>query len=298
MTTTSEVSLKILITGAAGNVGQQLHSFLKRLGYEVHGVDAKVHKTCTSVDLTNELAVHQLINSYRPHIIIHLAALTNIQYCERNVEEARRVNYGTTEILSRVCRDADVRLIYFSTDYVFGQRDTYWSEDDVTCPTTIYGRDKADSEALIQNTLMNYAIIRTAQLYGLAGDFIHLIQDEIRDVGKFEAFANLVNCPTWISDLFNMLKLIIAEGHRGIFHCIGTEPVSRYDYAMAIAEALTIDPSLIRPLQLDFSRDVRPPVVRLDGSNTYKKLQYFPKTLKHNLLLCTSSESDSWKSQI
>ena len=102
------------------------------------------------------------------------------------------------------------------------------------------------------------------------------------------AINNLANCPTWIGDLLLMLDSLIEGGHKGAFHCIGTEPKSRYQYATAVAKAFGLDASLIKPFDLDFSVDIRPPMVRLSGEWTYHKLGVFPKDLEENLLFCAS----------
>ncbi len=284
--------MKILLTGAAGQVGQCLIRFLKKQNHKVVGVDIKQHSECIQIDLTDEVEVTRFLESYHPDAILHLAAITNIRYCEEHVDEARQINYGVTEMLVDACVEKDIRMVYFSTDYVFGKYDHLWKEDDATCPVTIYGRHKAECEALIQRKLTHYAIIRTAQLYGFEGDFIHLIRDSLERSHHFQAIENLVNCPTWIDDLLSMLGTIIDQHYVGIFHCVGREPVSRYEYALAIAKAFEIDLAFIQTVRLDFSVDVRPPIVHLDGANTYLKLNYLPKTLEENLLAYASCEQD------
>ncbi|MEZ4726560.1 MAG: sugar nucleotide-binding protein [Caldilineaceae bacterium] len=219
--------------------------------------------------------------------MLHLAALKNIPFCEQNKEAARATNYGITEILTRACTEFSVRLIFFSTDYVFGKYDRYWQEEDSPCPTTQYGIDKAASERLIQERLSDYAIVRTAQVYGFNGDFVSLVARALTAHQKFTAFANLANCPTWIGDLLPMVQKIIDDGRQGIFHCVGSEAMSRYQFAYEIANALRLDTASIQAVNLDFSTDIRPPIVRLNGASTYEMLQVYPRKVKENLPLCT-----------
>lgn len=282
--------MKLLVTGAAGHIGQCLTQFLKKSGHQVIGVDVKEHPDCLLVDLTDKVKLVRLIESFHPEIILHLAAITDIRFCETHMDEVKQINYGITEFVIEACSKRNIRMMYFSTDYVFGKFDRLWKEDDPTCPVTIYGQHKAECEALIQRKLTKYSIIRTAQLYGYEGDFIHLIRNSIEQLKGFKAIENLVNCPTWIVDLFKMLQVIIDQGHSGIFHCIGPEPVSRFEFALAISKAFKIDAAFIQAVKIDFSVDVRPSVVRLDGTRTYRKLNYFPKSLNQNLLVCASSE--------
>lgn len=275
--------MKILLTGATGLIGREIVFFLEKKGHTLIPVDIIASESVLQADLRDNEIVNDLISLNSPDLVIHLAAIKNIKFCEQNKEEAELSNVGITRGLVAVCKERNIRLIYFSTDYVYGAYDRFWVESDLVCPTTQYGKSKAISEAVIQKELSDYAIVRTAQLYGFKGDFISLVLQTLNAGKEFLAIDNLVNCPTWIGDLLQMLDEIIEERHQGIFHCIGPEAVSRYEYACEIARAFSLDSSKIKPFQLDFSIDIRPPVVRLNGINTYQKLQVYPKKLEINL---------------
>ena len=277
--------MNILITGAAGRVGKSLGHYLNKAGHKVVAVDIVKQDGIVAADLQDEAVVFELVRTYAPDLILHLAALTNLQFCEQNKEASHATNYAMTEILVKVCARLGIGMVFFSSDYVFGKYDQFWKESDPVCPTTQYGIDKAASESLIQRSLSDYAIIRTAQLYGFTGDFVSLVRKTLTSQQKFTAFANLVNCPTWVGDLFPMLNEIIMEKHRGIFHCVGPEAMSRYTYACAVAEVFALNLAAVEPVYLDFAKAIYPPVVRLDGASTYKKLGVYPGKLKDNLKL-------------
>ncbi|MDM8557617.1 sugar nucleotide-binding protein [Candidatus Parabeggiatoa sp. HSG14] len=279
--------MRILVTGAAGVIGKNLCEYLCETGHQIIPVALVQRDGVISADLRNEATVFRLVKEYAPNLILHLAAITNLCFCEQNKETARATNYGITEILTRVCSEFGTRMIFFSSDYVFGKYDHFWQEEDPPCPTIQYGIDKAASERLIRERLSNYAIVRTAQLYGFAGDFVSLVCEALISHQEFIAFANLVNCPTWIGDLFPMVNKIITYGSQGIFHCVGPEAMSRYQYACEIANAFALDTSYIQAVNLDFSTDIRPPVVRLNGASTYETLQVYPGRLKDNLPFCS-----------
>lgn len=283
-----KLHMRILVTGAAGLIGRKLTDHLCNVGYEVIPVYFGQQKGSICADLRDEATVFSLVKEHTPDLILHLAALKNLRFCEDNKKASRATNYGITEVLTKICSESKIRMIFFSSDYVFGKYDHFWKETDSPCPTTQYGMDKASSEFLIQEKLSDYAIVRTAQLYGFRGDFVSLVWDALTSNQEFIAFANLVNCPTWIDDLFAMLNKIIGHGSQGIFHCVGPEAVSRYKYACEIAEAFALDSSYIKPVNLDFANDIRPPVVRLNGASTYDSLQVYPGTLKDNLPFCSS----------
>ena len=282
------MQLRILITGAAGLIGRQITNYMLDAGHYVIPVDCVVEKGIICEDLRDEANVVRIIDNHTPDLILHLAAIKNLQFCEQNKDVSHMTNYGITEVLTRICHDFEIRMIFFSSDYVFGKYDYFWKEKDFPCPTTQYGIDKANSEFLIKEKLTNYAIIRTAQLYGFNGDYVSLVWRALNSNKEFKAIENLVNCPTWIGDLLAMLNKIIVDGNQGIFHCIGPESISRYQFACKIAEVFTLDPSYVKLDNLDFLRDIRPPVVRLNGSSTYNDLQIYPGRLKDNLPFCSS----------
>lgn len=275
--------MRILVTGAAGMVGRKLSEYLCETSYQIIPVDIVQHNKIICADLRDEATVFRLIEAYTPDLILHLASIKNLRFCEQNKEISRKTNYGITKVLTKACAESKIRMIFFSSDYVFGQYDRFWQEEDFPCPTTQYGIDKADSEYFIQQYLSDYAIIRTAQLYGMSNDFVSLVCEALTSQQAFLAFANLVNCPTWINDLFAMLNKIINYGSLGIFHCVGSEAVSRYQYACEIAKTFALNPSYIQAINLDFSIDTRPPSVRLNGASTYDTLQLYPGKLKDNL---------------
>nr|VFJ67879.1 MAG: dTDP-4-dehydrorhamnose reductase [Candidatus Kentron sp. FW] len=280
--------MRILVTGAAGLIGKHITAHLRAAHQQVVAVDIVSCNGVIRADLQNEATVFRLLKEHTPDSIVHLAAIKNLSFCEQNKDTAHAINYGITEILTHACRESETRMIFFSSDYVFGRHDRFWQEADLPCPTTQYGRDKAASERLIHRELTDYAIIRPAQLYGFSKDFVSLVCRTLISCRPLIAFANLVNCPTWIGDLLAMSSRIIRHGHQGIFHCVGPEAVSRYQYAIAIAEAFSLNASFIRAVDLDFSTDIRPPVVRLDGASTYEVLRIHPGGLKDNLPLCSS----------
>lgn len=280
--------MRILITGAAGIVGKNLSVYLREVGHQIIAVDIMPLDGIICADLRNETTAFQLIKKYIPDLILHLASIKNLNFCENNKDATRITNYGITETLTRACLEFKTRIIFFSSDYVFGQYDFFWREEDVPCPATQYGIDKADSELLIQNQLSDFAIIRTAQIYGFSGDFVSLVCKTLSSHQTFIAFANLVNCPTWIGDLLAMVKKIIDHGNQGIFHCVGSEAVSRYQYACKIANAFALNTSYIQAKNIDFLTDIRPPIVRLNGAFTYETIGIYPGRLKDNLPLCCS----------
>lgn len=275
--------MRVMVTGAAGVVGTQLCRYLSTSGYEVVPVDIVDAPGMVCADLRDEVAAQKLFEKHRPDGLLHLAANKNVFFCEENPEVAHAVNFEMTQTLVRLSAASGVRFVFFSSDYVFGSNDRVWREADEPCPTTQYGRDKAASERMIREALADCAIVRTAGLYGFPGDLIQVVRSVLSQGEAFNAFDNLINCPTWTSDLFQMLDVILTGRLSGIFHCVGPEVFSRFEYARCVAESDGLDVSLLRAESLDFSTDIRPPALRLDGGCTYERLGFRPGNLKDNL---------------
>lgn len=275
--------MRVLVTGAAGVVGTELCRDLRARNHEVIPVDVAGGAEMIRADLRDAGAAREVLEKHRPEVVLHLAANKNVVQCEENREAAHAVNFGITENLAQGCAAISCRMVYFSSDYVFGKEDRFWVEGDVPCPTTQYGRDKVESERVIAEQVPDHAIIRTAGLYGFPGDLTQVVRGVLSRGDIFDAFENLTNCPTWTGDLFRMIAVILEQGERGIFHCVGPESLSRFAYARCVAAVSGMDASLVRATSLDFTKDVRPPTLRLDGRATYRKLGVMPGTLEENL---------------
>lgn len=275
--------MRILLTGAAGVVGSALCRHLKGRHHEVIPVDMADSSGIIRMDLRKTDAAAALLGEYHPDVVLHLAANKNVFFCEENRAASHEINFGITETLTRACMQSGSRMIFFSSDYVFGANDEVVFEKSNPCPTTQYGRDKAESEAFIASHLGSWAIVRTAGLYGFPGDLVQVIRQAVSKGQPFSAFGNLKNCPTSLNDLFPMLDTILSQGLSGTYHCVGREVLSRFDYALQVARVLEFDESLIRSERLDFSRDIRPPCLHLDGEKTYSMLGYYPRSLAENI---------------
>lgn len=274
--------MKVLVTGAAGVVGRSWTAHAKDR-YDLVGVDLAAAAGVSTADLRKIAQVAELMDSVKPDVVLHLAANKDVFFCEGHPDEAYATNVLTTRNLATVCAVKPIHFLFISSDYVFGAEDRIWRETDAPCPTTEYGRGKAESESWVRELLPTAAIVRTAGLYGFRGDLVEVVRSTLSDGKTFAAFANLINQPTWVGDFFAMLDAVIVNHLSGIFHAVGPESMSRYDYARWVADAGGFDSARIIAESLDFSLDVRPPSLRLDGTWTYRKLDCKPHTLAEYL---------------
>lgn len=275
--------MHLMVTGGAGVVGSPLCRFLRDRGHTVTAVDLAGGDDVIRADLRVASEVQTLFSRVRPDALLHLAANKNVFFCEQNPAISYELNFKMTQTLVDCCCAFNARMIFLSSDYVFGKECRTWKESDTPCPTTQYGKDKAASEQEILRRLPDAAVVRTAGLYGFPGDLIQVVTSALSKHEPFNAFDNLVNCPTAAEDLFAMLNIILERGLSGIFHCVGPEAVSRFAYACTVAKVLNLPISLVRPEHLDFSQDVRPDLLHLSGEDTYKKLGMAARTLEEYL---------------
>jgi len=274
--------MKILLTGATGFVGSELLQILPDRGIKIiptgHSKTDNF-KNIKKLDLTDFAKTNQYIKSISPNVVLHLAGNKDVLKCEADKAFSRKINFEASENLISLCFENKIKLIYISTDYIFEGVSGHYNEFSVPKPTTQYGKDKLAVENLIKNKLTDFTIVRTAGIFGMRNDFVDLVWTKLKHKEKFHAYVNLKNSPTYIKDFAIMLVAIIKNDHQGTFHCAGSESLSRYDFALKIAEHFIFDKSLIVPEELNHSKDPRPADLTMDCARTYKILDYYPKNI-------------------
>jgi dTDP-4-dehydrorhamnose reductase len=228
---------RILLTGANGQVGEELKQTLAPLG-EVIAVDR------TSLDLANPDAIRAVVQNAQPHLIVNAAAYTAVDQAESELELANLVNGKAPEILAKAAADLDASLIHISTDYVFdGNGCTPYLENYPTHPLGAYGQSKLLGEEAVRSHCPKHMIIRTAWVYGVQGkgNFVKTMlrvgaqRDELRVV------TDQVGAPTWAKDLALAIAQLAPQltlDTAGTYHYTNSGVCSWYDFAVAIfAEA-------------------------------------------------------------
>ena len=225
--------MKVLVTGVKGQLGYDVVNELEKRGHEAVGVDIQ------EMDITDAESVDRVIREAAPDAVIHCAAYTAVDAAEDNEELCRRVNADGTQNIANVCKELDIKMIYISTDYVFGgQGERPWEPDDERDPQSVYGQTKYEGELAVQNTLEKYFIVRIAWVFGINGkNFIKTMLKlaETRDT------LNVVNdqfgSPTYTYDLAKLLVDMVQTEKYGIYHATNEGICSWYEFACAIFEA-------------------------------------------------------------
>jgi len=257
--------LRVLVTGAGGQLGAELASRLD--GHDAILLD---HGT---LDVTDPIAVEGVLRSTGPDVVIHAAAWTDVDGCERDPARARAINVEGTRNVAASAGDAFMVLV--GTDYVFdGTVGRAYVETDPTNPLQIYGQTKLDAEQAARAETPGLAVARTAWLYGArtsagapAHNFVAAIL-RAAERGTLDVVDDQVGSPTWTGDLADAVIALSASRAPGTFHVANAGAVSRADFARAILEGAGRDPGVVHAVSTKEAPPraaVRPAYAPLDG---------------------------------
>ena len=224
------MGMKVLVTGAKGQLGRDLMNELERQGLEGIGVDVE------EMDITDPEKCRSVIGQARADAVIHCAAYTAVDAAEDQAELCRRINGEGTRNVAEACRDAGVKLMYISTDYVFdGQGTRPWEPDDERAPLNVYGQTKYEGELAIEELLDRYYIIRIAWVFGAAGkNFIKTMLRLGKEKGAVSVVDDQVGSPTYTYDLARLLVDMVQTEHYGRYHATNEGECSWYEFACEI----------------------------------------------------------------
>lgn len=250
--------INLLIVGASGMVGEYLFNFFsEKPEFNVcgtyffqHGVDGRL----VPLDIKDPEAVKKMFEDFRPEIIIAPAAIPNVERCEEEPEETGAVNVGGIRNLVDRIEGTDIRLIYFSSDYVFDGKNAPYSEEDAPNPLNEYGRQKLETEREIQKRLKNYLILRITGVYGWhrgGKNYVLQILDKLKNASQMRAPSDQINNPTYAGDVSEAIYKLICQKRSGIFHVVGSEKSGRVEFAKNVAKVFGLDESGIVPVPTD-----------------------------------------------
>jgi dTDP-4-dehydrorhamnose reductase len=221
--------MRIVITGAEGQLGRSLQRALA--ANELLPVDLPRH------DVTDEEII-PTITTFQPQLVIHAAAMTDVDGCERDPDSAFKVNAEGTRNVAEACRLCDAGLLYVSTDYVFdGTKGEPYLESDEPNPVCVYGKSKLAGEAAVRDLLARYHIVRTAWLYGPGGrNFVTKILELAAHRDELSVVTNEVGSPTYAPDLATAIARLIEHPRYGTYHLVNEGSCSRFEFAERILQ--------------------------------------------------------------
>jgi len=199
--------MRILVTGAKGQVGWELSNRSGRRGFEILALDR------SELDITYSSAVSKEVNRSGISLVINAAAYTAVDEAESKPELAFAANRDGPAYLASACAEAGIPLIHISTDFVFdGEKQGPYQERDQVSPLSVYGKSKAAGETAVRERLREHIILRTSWVYGVHGrNFVKTMLRLGREKEVVQVVANQYGCPTYAADLADAILKIAAR---------------------------------------------------------------------------------------
>ena len=286
------VKLKVLVTGSAGLVGQQVVKDLSNTHqvFSCYNELKPEYGDSVKMDLKNREMISSILTEKKPDIVIHLGAMTGVDLCEKEKTSASEINTKATEIIAKECSKLNSFLVYVSTDYVFDGNLGMYKEDDVINPLGFYGKSKLEGEKVVQNFSANWCIARTSTPFGLhptKKSFPMWVIENLQKQKQIDVLIDQFTSPTYIPNLSRML-IEISERHiTGIIHTAGASKISRYQMACMVSDKLNLDSTLLKQISINKMKWVaqRPKDSSLDVSRASSILNEKPQKIDQSLNL-------------
>jgi len=295
--------MKIFITGSNGLLGQKL---VAQLCNSDHRVLATGQGPCRiislpknvgyqSCDITDTFDVEKSIKSFLPDVVIHSAAMTNVDECELNPEKCQVVNVEATMNVIQACQPIGCHLIHLSTDFIFDGKHGPYDEHGIPNPISKYGQSKLDAERLVQMATCPWAIVRTVLVYGISPglsrtNIILWVKSNLEQGKQIQVVDDQFRTPTLAEDLAQGCILIAEHRATGIFNISGKDFLTPFAMANLTADYFGLDKSLIvRASVATFSQPAkRPPRTGFDISKAVNQLGFTPHSFIEGIRIVES----------
>jgi len=278
--------MKILVTGAAGQLGRELVLMLEAVGEEVVGIDRQ------ELDLSRPETVAEGIAAHGADWVIHCAAYTQVDKAEEERELAFRINRDAAGAVAQGVRDCGGRLLHVSTDFVFdGEQSSPYKEEDAANPLSVYGWSKWEGEQAVREALPEAIILRTAWVYGVHGhNFVKTMLRLASEREELRVVDDQIGTPSWTADIAAAIRALIEAGVTGTYHFTNEGVASWYDFAERILSlgrelGFPVKARRVRPIPTsDFPTPAkRPPYSVLSKQKIREVLGYEIPYWQHSL---------------
>lgn len=289
---------RILLTGSNGLLGQKIVSKLanrsdvkliatsrganrhpQTSGYEYH-----------SLDLLDKAAIGEALRSHKPEVVIHTAAMTQVDACEEDRETCDSLNIGVVENLSEFCKVLGCHMVHISTDFIFDGAEGPYAEDALPNPVNYYGQSKLKAEEAIIGSGVSHAILRTILLYGITpamsrSNIVLWVRKSLEAGKGIQVVSDQMRSPTLVEDLADASIEAALRRANGIYHISGPEAMRVIDIAYRVADFWGLDRALISETDSASlaQRAKRPPITGFIIDKARQDLDYRPHTLEEGL---------------
>lgn len=286
----------VLFTGATGLLGRYFFrsppASYKLIGTYNKNSNIK-KKDFFKLEITNKNEVLSLFEKISPDIVIHAASLGNVDYCEAHKKDAQDVNIKGTDNVLYACRKIGAKIIFTSSNAVYDGEKSPYSENSPTNPLDVYGETKIKGEKLVEKSEVPFVILRLMTMYGwpeLGGrsNPAVWIIEELRNKRKINVVSDIYNNHLYGGQAAQILWEVIKKNKKNeIYNISGGECISRFEFALKVAQIFDIDSSFITPVASDFFKSIakRPKNTCFDTSKIEKELKYKPLNIMSGLKL-------------
>jgi dTDP-4-dehydrorhamnose reductase len=289
---------KILITGSNGLLGQKLvYKLLKENTHEIiatargeNRLKVKEGYRFISLDITNEKDVDDVISTIKPDVVINTAAMTNVDQCETEMEEADLLNVQAVQFIVNACKNNNVFLVHLSTDFIFDGVDGPYKETAEANPLSFYGMTKLKAEQIILDSKVKAAILRTVLVFGIVDDMsrsnIVLWAKEAFEKGTpINVVDDQFRTPTLAEDLADGCMLAADQKITGIFNISGKDFMSIYELVERVGKFWNLDTSNMTKVSSDTLNQPakRPPITGFVLNKAMGILGYNPRSFEEGL---------------
>ncbi|HZX13741.1 MAG TPA: dTDP-4-dehydrorhamnose reductase [Thermodesulfobacteriota bacterium] len=244
--------MRILITGSTGQLGRELIQVLEN--------DELLLLTHKDIDIRDPKLIQRIVE-LKPNIVIHTAANTDVDECERYPESAFQVNTLGTQHVILGTEKVGAKLIYISTDYVFnGEKRVPYVESDETSPINVYGQSKLMGENYVRASSIPWIIVRTSWVYGVGRkNFITNVLEWARDLPILKLVIDKTGSPTYAKDLALAINHLIRNEACGTYHAVGQGACTWLEYGQQILQILKIQKEIVPTAFNDLNRPAKRP---------------------------------------
>jgi len=290
--------VKILITGSNGLVGQKLvqalrnrpHITLLATSKGENRISTTQGYTFQSLDITNAAQIETTIERFRPEVILHTAALTQVDFCEKNQADCWKMNVDAVASLIRSSEKWGCHLIHLSTDFVFDGLHGPYTETDPPSPVNFYGQSKFAAEELLRKSVVPWTIIRTILVYGVIenrsrSNIVLWIKESLEKKQPIKVVSDQFRMPTLAEDLAEACVSAALKKKTGIYHISGNEFMSIFELAKEVADFFNLDSSFMKPVPSASLNEParRPPKTSFILDKATQDLNYRPHSFKKGL---------------
>lgn len=299
-------SHKFIISGVSGKIGSVFAETLQKQDSAFIGIynknlpsESSPKSQFLQIDLARRLAPFKKISHQDYRLFLHLAAQAHIDDCENDKVLNKRSkawinNVTVTEKIIRFCQKHHKKLVFLSTDCVFDGTQDMYAESAIPTPINWYGFTKTEAEKRIQDSGLDYLIVRSVIVYGWDSryqDIIRTIFTALRNQEQVTAVDNQRMTPTYIQDLITGVLALVEKGATGIYHLAGSSVVTPYQIAQKIQSNFGFDSPNVQPVTLEkfFGKEksqLRPQNACLDSSKFINETGIIPLTIEEGLARC------------